>query len=463
MIRILRLTAFLGIAALGFPVQRALASMSPPPPSGGDGAALPTLPISGRVFSDIYFPANNTDTSNYRQSSASLWLQGDPRLGDYGSARFILTGDEIQNNTVSAVGGTGSQFRVGLREGYASYVRSGWDFRFGQQIIPWGKSDAINPTDFLSAKDYTFFNPDEEVRRLGSVSMMLAWTPAQGNSPVTITFVGTPIFTGSKLLIPPSAVPAGITLTGGQQMPPQILGNTETALKISYAASRWDASVSVFRGFNHTPEFAVLSSTTNPATGLPASFNVGQTFHAIRAVGGDASLTWGKLILRGETSYTWTENDNGLNALIQPSHWDSVIGIERPINNDFRVQAQFVYRVYPLWSNPALAAGPDPLTTQVDQGIAAANAELLAYQDPNRPGATFRISYSNETNGLDAEIFLLGNFVGGDYLVRPKLSYHWTDALLTTLGLDWYGGPTNRPLGSMQVFNSVFAEAKYTF
>lgn len=151
--------------------------------SDSGGAAAPGIPISGRLFTDIYFPATNLDTSGYLQSSATLWLQGDPRLGEYGSAHFVLSGDQIENNSVSAFDGSGAQFLITLREGYVTYARNGWEFRMGQQIIPWGKSDAINPTDFLTAKNYTIFNPDEEVRRVGAVSLWLTWTPDHGNSP----------------------------------------------------------------------------------------------------------------------------------------------------------------------------------------------------------------------------------------------------------------------------------------
>ena len=56
-----------------------------------------------------------------------------------------------------------------------------------------------------------------------------------------------------------------------------------------------------------------------------------------------------------------------------------------------------------------------------------------------------------------------GNFIGGDYLIRPKFSYAFTDALKGTLGMDYYGGPMDRPLGQLQVFNSVFVEGKYSF
>jgi hypothetical protein len=410
------------------------------------------LALSGRVFSDVYFPARDIRTSTYRQASASVWLQGDHRFGEHTSARFVLAGDAIQNRPVSAVGGTGDAFRLSLREGYATYAKNGWEFRAGQQIIPWGKSDAINPTDFLTAKDLTLFNPDEEVRRIGAVSLWLGWTPSEGVSPLAFTAVVTPVFAQTRLLVPPSAIPAGVSLGSSAVSPPETLGNTETAFKIAYNASSWDASVLAFRGFNHMPEFASLGGTS-----------VGQVFHHIRAAGGDFSFTWGKWIFRGESAYVWTENDDGSAPWIQPSHWDSVLGLERPIGDDFRAQAQLVYRYIPGFVEASAATGADPLSAQLNRGIAAANALLLAYQDRSRPGATFRFAYSNEDSGIEAELFALGNFVGGDYLLRPKASYRWTDALKTTLGVEWYGGPDSRPLGSMKVFNSVFTEAKYSF
>jgi hypothetical protein len=451
------------VAALALPQpahasHHAKARLADPPP---DDPPTPSLPWSGRVFTDIYVPANDVNTTPYRQDSASLWLQGDPRFNDSTSAHFILTGDAIQNNAASVVGSTNAAFHAGLREAYVAYARGGWEFRAGQQILPWGKSDAINPTDFLTAKNFTIFNPDEEVRRLGAVSLLANWTPNQGDSPLTLTAVVTPIFAQSQILVPPSVVPAGISINGGVAAPPQTLPNTETAFKISYASDRWDLSLSAFRGFNHLPEFAILGTTTSG--GQPTGFTIGQTFHMIRAAGGDASLTLGKWILRAESAYTWTENDSGVNPQIEPSHWDSVVGVERPIGDDFRAQLQFVYRVFPLWSSPSQLVGPDPLTTQVEQGVANANAILLGYTDINRPGATFRFAYANESSGVEAELFVYGNFVGGDYLVRPKFSYHWSDALVSTLGAEWYGGPPDQPLGAMNIYNSVFLEGKYTF
>ena len=120
--------------------------------------------LTGRVFTDVYAPTRDEPLStDLRQASTSIWLQADPKLGERSSAHFTLTGDYFE--TALPGNPDGRRLRVGLREAYVAYAHKGLEFRAGRQIIPWGKSDAVNPTDFLSAKDYTFLNPDEEVRR----------------------------------------------------------------------------------------------------------------------------------------------------------------------------------------------------------------------------------------------------------------------------------------------------------
>ncbi|MGK5082933.1 hypothetical protein WDW37_06480 [Bdellovibrionota bacterium FG-1] len=401
---------------------------------------LPGIPLTGKIFSDIYLPARDLDTSSYHQVSASAWLQGDPKLGENGYARFILTADTLD----SAANSPGAN--LGLREGYVGYAKNGWEFRLGRQLIPWGKSDAFNPTDYLSAKNYALFNPDDEVRRIGSTSLWLNWTPTQGASPLSVTVVATPAFPQSHLLIPSSAIPAGVTLVPPPQTPPTTFGNTETAIKLAYTGNAWDASLSAFRGYNHMPEFAIFDISGSP---LQPVITLVQTFHPIRAAGGDASFTFGKWIGRAETAYFWTQNDDGTQPLIQPSHWDSVIGAERPLGDDFRFQVQAIYRYHPAFQEPT--------------ALAKANALLLGYQEKSRPAATFRLAYSNEANGWDIELFLMANFSGGDYLARPKVTYAWTDAVKSTAGVEYYGGPDDRPLGALKSYNSVFIEGKYVF
>ena len=412
-----------------------------------------TLPVTGRIFSDVYVPTRDLGISPLRQASASLWLQGAPKLGEHGSANFILQADTLQAG--QSLGGASSRTDVTVREGFAAYASGGWEFKAGRMILPWGKADAINPTDVLSAKDYTFLNPDEEVRRIGALSILTAWTPGAGSSPLTLTMIWTPVAPQSRMLFDSakvtSSLPPGLTLSSNPVTPAATLARSELALKAAIAPSGWDASVFAFRGLSHMPELALFGSTIAP------------TYHRLTAAGGDFSFTAGSWIFRGEGDYAWTENGDGSNPLIAPTRVDLVAGVERPIGDDFRIQVQGLLRHAPRFTAPEDATGLDPASTALNSEIASANARILNYPERTRPGATVRFSYSNEASGLDAEVFLLGNFVGGDYLLRPKLSYGWTDAFETTIGVDHYAGPEDLPLGQLKAFNSLFIEAKYVF
>ncbi|HUP58501.1 MAG TPA: hypothetical protein VM598_13675 [Bdellovibrionota bacterium] len=411
-----------------------------------DSARNPSLDIGGRVYADYYLPLRDTGTNPIPFAGTSLWLQGAPQLNEKSWAKWVLQGNAFETTPA------GSRLEVRVREAYVGYSSSGFELRAGRQIVPWGKSDVVNPTDLLSAKDYTIFNPDEEVRRTGQTSILVNFTPQAGNSPVTLTGVFTPVFAQSTLLFNPALAPAGITVGATPVTPPATFANTEQALKAAYAGSGWDASVLYFRGFNHMPEF-FRSGTAS----------VGLTFNRIHAAGADFSFTSGKYTFRGESAYVWTRNDDGTNPTIQPTHWDSVVGVERPFGEDFRLQIQGVWRYHPHWTAPDQAGGADPVSIAFNRQIAAVNALILNYQEKSRPGATMRFSYLDSSNGFDAELFLLGNFVGGDYLLRPKAAYAWTDAFRTTLGIEWYSGPEGRTLGQLRVYNSVFTEAKYSF
>lgn len=409
---------------------------------------VPSLAWSGRVFTDVYAPYQDLSHSEFQQTSTSLWLQGDHKLLPHSSARWILTGDAFDRSVNSAQNG---QFRVGLREGYAQYSNAGFVTRVGRQLIPWGNADAINPTDFLSAKDYQFFNPDDEVRRIASNSAWFGFTPSNGTSPLNFTFVWTPVFPQSKLRVTSNALPAGVTLRSSPVTPQAHIQDSEFAVKSAYTGQGFDASLSFFRGWSHMPELAGSLS------------DLYFTFHRIRGYGADASVSFDKWVVRFEGAYIQTENNNGKNPLIQPSHFDAVAGIERPIADDFRVQLQGIYRYIPEYTKPEDAVWGSALETAVNREIAKANALLLGYQYQTRTGASFRVSYSKDSSGLESELFVLGNFVGEDYLIRPKTSYAWTDAFKTTLGFEYYGGPENRPLGALKSDRSVFLEAKYSF
>jgi len=179
------------------------------------------LPLSGRVFTDVYVPTNNNFPDNpLEQLSTGVWLETDPHWTDQTYAKIIYQGLGFDSNGAELTGDTTvTHLESTLREAYVSTSGTGWEVRAGRQIIPWGKSDGFNPTDYNSAMNLSFFNPDDEVRRVGGDSVWATVTPSQGASLWNFTAVWTPVFAQGSLLFPPIVTPPNVSI-GPIQPPP---------------------------------------------------------------------------------------------------------------------------------------------------------------------------------------------------------------------------------------------------
>ncbi len=429
---------------------------SPPPADSPEPGAF-TMPISGRLFADGYVPLQEPWDRPYVQLSTSAWFRVDPSWKQVG-ARLLGTADTIYRSSAGA-----GPYRVRLREGYLYARGTGWEVKAGQLLIPWGVSDGINPTDFLTAKDFTFFNPDEEVRRQGGAGASVTWTPADGSSPVTLTGVFMALPARSTLLLPPGLLPSSVVYadsspTVRQRASALGLDDTAAALMVAYAGSGWDASLIGYRGWSSLPELAYAGF--NPTTGL---VTLRPVYHRISAAGANGSTSIGSWVLRGEAAYVVTENDDGQNPLIQPSHLLAVAGAERPLGEAFRVGVQGIWRWNPRLTSPQNAPYSDAYAQMANPLIAGANAILFGYQAHSQVTVTLRAGYTDDTHLVAVDLFAIYNFYGRDSLIRFKVSHGLTPALKLTLGLDRYAGPLDSPFGAMKPFSAAFAEGKFTF
>jgi hypothetical protein len=329
------------------------------------------------------------------------------------------------------------------------------DVRIGQQIIPWGNADAINPSDLLTARDYTFFSADPEANRLGVLSARVSWSPVTW---LNVVLVGTPITPASTLLLPAALVPAGVVLHSFQA-PPVTMENAEGAARVAVSGHGWDLAVLGFRGWNHTPELEPNGVESN------GTIDVGLGLHRYHAAGAEASASVADWVLRAETAYVITDNPQGTNPLIQPTHWDSVVGLERSgFDGHLRVQAQGITRYHPSYEPSSSAVGPSALATVADAAIAQANAVLENYVTQLRVAATLRVAYSALDDKIGLEVFALANLNDGhDFLVRPLVTYRPTDALRFEAGAEIYGGPATSPLGALSDYSGAFLQATYEF
>ncbi len=416
------------------------------------------LEFSGKLFSDLYSPYKEPGRKSLRQFSESAWFTIDSHFNEHNSAHIELTADHYEHSQRTDL--PTSQLELQLREGFVNIQsKNAMKLRIGKIIVPWGKSDGMNPTDFLTAKDYTFANPEEENKRIGAGMIEWSLTPNQGTSPFTFTAVFIPKSPHSKILMASDTLPASFS-TGTYQAPTTTINHSEQAIKIAYNRDSWDASISGYRGFNHTPEFVL---GTVGGTILSPTFSLYQTIHKQQAIGNDFSVSFDNWVIREEASVVWTENNGAETPMSIPKHYDAIVGVERPLFTDYRIQAQFYARYLPNLASALDAPGSTAAEKAANQAIASTNALLLNYQNKYRPTSTLRFSYTHPSLIWDAEVFTVYNYIGGDTLIRPKASYLFTDAFRTTIGVDHYAGPSDRPLGALTSFNCVFLEAKYTF
>ncbi len=415
--------------------------------------------LGGKVFDDTYFSTQGY-SKTFLQENISLWLEGSGKLTDHFSIKGIYQGDGIDGrNSVLTSGYDSFTWRSRLREGYGEYSSESFIIREGRQIISWGKSDGINPTDYFSARDFGFVNPEDDVRRLPGDAFTVNWTPENGTSPFSFIFVWQYIFPQGKALIPPSAIPANIIL-GGPTEVPVTLENSEFGIKSSYAGQGWDISLSGFRGWNHQPEF---TESSRQIVGPSVLVNMAQVYRKVSAIGADGSKSFEKWVLRFEGAYIKTENDDAVTPLSIPSHIDAVVGAEHPMGRDFRIQPQIFIRYFPRYASLDQVVGGDPVSIEINRQVAAANALLLQYQDRTRPSGSFRVAYTPEGSDWNGEVFFIYNFAGGDYLIKPQVTYRPVDNLRFIVGADQYGGDLNKPLGSLRAYNSIYFEGKYFF
>lgn len=413
--------------------------------------------LTGRIYTDHYFPTQSSTTypDGIIQSSLSAWLELKENFSD--SFALLAVGQmdvfyrSLSEKTKSSVTGK-------LREGYFNYHNDSLDIRAGQQIIPWGKSDGINPTDYFTAKEYTLLNPDDEVRRLGAPGFMMSITPNEGTSPITLTGVFQASYPQTKFVIPDQLIPVGVNFVMYPDAPRAFTTDSvEFGGKIAYQKSDFDLSASIFRGFNHFPQFLYTASLNKISP-----FHYKQT-----AFGGDASFSVGELVIRAESAYIIPDEgnqDTTYYGVLEPTHWDTVVGVEHTFLDDIHTQVQFLYRYHVNYLDPSMVTGMTPQLTQIYQTLGRTNGLLLNFQREQNFGATFRVGYSSETSAWTADLFLVGYFAQGqDYLLRPQVSYKAMEGLRLLAGGEFYGGEQSRPLGALYKNSAVFFEGRYLF
>lgn len=342
-------------------------------------------------------------------------------------ARLVLAARAGIDDSAKADGYSGR-----LREGYVEAGNDGWRWRVGRQIIAWGRSDRINPTDYLSPRDLTLLVPEDDEQRMGinAVQVRHGFDDSLSLTAVLADFDANRMPTGS--------LPARLD----KRDEPDAL---ETALKLDHAGDSLDWSLSWFDGYERAPRYQAV---------LTPSLRFISAYERKRAVGADFAWATGEWTMRGEFAHERLTLDCSGCRDERREVNRIVLGADRNFGDsgNFNVQLFGVFRDY---REPAGSG----VLRLVEEGIDRLNSEF----DRRDWGMTTRVSDMFFNERLKLELSAVVDITGSSYVLRPRASYSVTDSVKLGAGVDHFHGARQTYFGVREKNSVKFVEVSLVF
>ncbi len=398
--------------------------------------------LNGFVRSAMYAGANDAENKIFVQSLYSQFgLSAGVKAGKYGTAYA-----EFRTRTGFEFDQRFSSFE--LREGYADMYIGSLDIRAGKQVLSWGKSSFINPSDQFSPQDRTFRSPDMDDLRIGTWALRINLLI---NSSSTLQAIWIPVYQPSMLMIEAFSFPEYITIKAYKNHSAH-MSESSFGFKYDLRSSLLDVQVSYFNGYRNTPAIAADSLRFNYSTFEPEALSLDQVPYRIHSAGLNITVPVGSYLFRTETawmkafsnensaftpfpelSYAFEIEQSGSNANVIAGYYGKYIsdfeeseGNVALITNDFTGIADMV----PLGT----VLEPDVIEGIVSGQINSFN-RLYAYQEKEFYHAAYASASVSMFHALvDLEIPGMYNFTSEEISFMPSLKFNITDGLALRAG-----------------------------
>ena len=372
-------------------------------------AQLSRLGVTGS-FRTGYWSSNRLYDDVSGVGTASAWLKLEKKL-DNGIGLFA------EGYSAREDFRTDGNTRSSMREMYVETRQGDLDFRVGRQIIAWGRTDRLNPTDNLTPRDARLMAADIDEDRFGSLAAKASWNLTANDS---LTLVLLPEFQANK------------SYSKYTEVIPT--ANNQWAIKYDQSGKAIDWSVSYYDGYDLSPD-------------LSASYVY--EHYRTKVLGMDIATTIGSNRFALESAYTQTQDMNGTNEYIKNPFLYTVIGVEHDFGNNTSGIVQIFNRhVYNY-------------TTPTADGLY--HAIFSSQLDRNQDGISIRIAkkWLNET--LETELAGSTLLERNGYSLRPRVTYLWSDSIKLLAGYESYEGNSNTYYGYLKKNNTLFMELRYFY
>ncbi len=409
--------------------------------------------LTAVLFMTVVFgyAQNNVDISGFARNYTSiLYDNGDfNMLQNTLNLNFDKMGDKVAfkaNPMLYLYGIDSLDFR--MREIYLDLYFKSVDIRIGKQQIVWGKADGVFITDIVSPLNLTeFLLPDFDEIRVGVYAVKLDYYV--GNS--TFEAIWKPVYAGNEFPPPgsiwykPPEFPAPPTFDNSKENIKPSFDNSEVYLKYSLTSSAVDFDLMGAYTWDQTPSmyvekvFGFDTVTNQPGlTGL----NITPEHHRLYVGGGSFSSTIKSFVLRGEAAYYngkyfQTTDPLAEGALVEKDYMHYVVGLDYGVGH-LRLSAQFIQK-------------------------AIFDYDEMMNDDEFSNTMTFLAHYDAMRETLHLELFSYIGLNYGDALIRPKITYDFSDSFNILLGSNIFVGDKQGMFGRYGDNSMIYTKIKYNF
>ncbi len=335
-----------------------------------------------------------------------------------------------------------------MREIYLDLYFDNFDIRVGKQQIVWGKADGVFITDIVSPLNLNeFLLPDFDEIRIGVYAAKVDYY--FGNS--TIEAIWKPIYAGNEYPGPgsiwykPPAFPAPPTFDYSKSKIDPSLENSEIYLKYSLSSSAIDFDLMAAYTWDATPsmytekEFTIDTATNQPVlTGLLVTPEINR----LTVAGGSFTSTIKGFVLRGEAAYYngkyfQTTDPMAAGALTKKDYLHYVVGLDYTIGS-LKLSAQFIQKYIMDYND-------------------------FIEEEEFGNTMTFLARYDAMRETLHLELFSYVGLNYGDALIRPKVTYDFSDSFSILGGANIFVGDERGMFGRYDDNSMIYTKIKYNF